>query len=328
MDMRQTFKAVTFWLATVVVAVVFFVVAMGTNKTFQVETDILLLPKNDWTARNIDQIIGNAKQIPMSLSFYDKLLEKNSDIEDSASQLADAQRKSAWNAMVSVEQIRRSGVVRVKTFNDVQLQAEIVNKQTAADLIFVMGKYYTMEDLGMKKIDGPIVSAVTKKDSVAKVAMISLVLGLLVGLLFQFLLTLFAKNSDGEDLMVEEFVEQPREMEDEKKSFSFPKFSFPDFGQAFGDKKTLDFNIEEEAALVAPKMNELIGGEKKAAAPANLPIAEEDFSFSATPAQPVEKTESAEMIVSDAVAKDTTHEATPEEVKERLNKLLSGGIFK
>lgn len=322
MDMRATLKSKSFWIPAIIVVIVFFSITIGNSKTFQVETRIMLLPKQDWSARNIEQIIGNAKQIPLSLSFYNKLLEKNSDIEDQASQLADAKRKQAWNSEISVERISKTGVVKIVTLNDIQLQAEILNKQTVDDLIFVMSKYYASADLDIRKIDGPIMVSAIKNNVAFGIAGISLVLGFVIGLLFQLLMKLFTKEDE---------IEGREEMtEDEKKPFTFPKFSFPDFGQNFGEKKALDFNVEEEAALVSlKKEKEIISGGKgkKSMAPANLPIAEEQFSFNVA-TQPEKKVESTEEIVSDAVSQDVTREATAEEVKNRLNKLLSGDLLK
>ena len=105
-------------------------------------------------------------------------------------------------------------------------------------------------------------------------------------------------------------------------------------------KDIFDFRAEKEAAMlqsakeVLPK-NPNIVLEKKAVAPNNLPIADEEFAFKFV----VEDNKKQESIVDEQKAVeeipenkneavvDTKREATQEEVKERLNKLLRGEML-
>ena len=320
--MKEIFKSKIFWLVAVVFAGIFFAATLGLNKTNQSEVDVLLLPKNDATARNIEQVVGNAKQIPHNLSFYNKILELNPDITDTLNNLADDKRKQAWNAEFQIEQIRKSGMLRIKNFNADQWQAELLSRQIASSLVVVMNKYYDPKtELEVRIVDGPIASQITK-NNVGLNLLVSLILGLIFGSVASILVKLVSKKND-EDLSGEESAP-------EQGSFAFPKISFPEIKinkpeVAPDQKKPFDFKIEEEAALVQPKKESLFSfGSKKAAAPENLPVADEailDMLPKEEPTEaPVEEIKTAPI--------DTTREATPEEVRERLNKLLGGGIPK
>jgi len=289
--------------------------------------DVLLLPKSEMSVRNIEQIIANAKQIPLSLSFYNKLIEINSDIEDEASELPDAKRKDFWNSKIQTTQIGNSGVVRLTTFASDQMQAEILSRQSASSLVVVMSRYYNIKtDLDMRIIDGPIASQTTKTNIFLWI-FLSLILGLILGLIVSLLTELIVgKIENKKDDRQIGFGTQPARL---------TNFSFPIFGT--DNKKILpvesesifNFNIKKEREIVEPVVIEesFAVAEKKATAPANLPIAEEEVSFDFK-SQPEEEMQFVEKIVSDAVSKDNAREATPEEVKARLNKLLSGDILK
>lgn len=328
MDIKEIIKNKTFWIASLALAIMIFFVAMSSSKMYQSDMDVLFLPKSETAVRNVEQIIANAKQIPFSLSFYNKLVESNSDIDDEAFELPDAKRKDFWNSKIETNQIEKSGAVRITIFSSNQMQAEILSRQTANNLIVAMSRYYNIKtELDMRIIDGPIVSQ-TRKTNIFLWIFLSLIFGLIAGLFVSILTELIADRIENE--------KGDRQTEFKKQPLTLANFSFPILG-GMENKKTLpaepenvfDFNIKKEREIVEPAIVEesFTVGEKKAAAPANLPIAEEEISFDFK-SQPEEEMQFVEKIVSDAVSKDTAREATPEEVKARLNKLLSGDILK
>lgn len=333
MHMKDILKSRIFWLTTVLFAGFFFTATLNLNKTNQSEIDVLLLPKSDATVRNISQIVGNAKQIPHNLSFYNKMLELNPDIQDTLNNLSDDKRKQAWDSMIEIKQIRKSGLLRIKTLSTDQWQAELLSKQAADSLVAVMSRYYDIKtELEVRIVDGPIASQAVKTN-IALGVLISLVLGSACGFLISTLTKLVSERIKRE---------APQEtIEFKQRPSIFPKFSFPEFGAKTEKKPILDFKIEEEEALVQPKKEAVFNvGGKKASAPENLPIADnyissmlsgkDEISTSVSAdeaeikfeAKPALKSETSEM------EKNTTREATPEEVRERLNKLLGGGMLK
>ncbi len=327
--MRDILKSKIFWTFSIAFAAIIFVVAINLNKTYEAETNILLLPKNETTVRNINQIIENVKQIPLTLSFYNKIIENNSDIDDAAFELPDDKRKQFWNSQIEARQIGKSGMLKITIFNPNPLQAEMTSRQVISSLSVTTSQYYNIKtELDMRIVDGPIVSQVTRM-SISLWAFVSLVAGIFFGLIINL----------GSSLLSKKFVQDSVVSSSMPRPFVFPEFAASETKEKrteidFGNKNIFDFKIEDEAALAKPSMKKedvQIVQEKKASAPANLPVAEEEFTF-ALPMeveQAAPKEEEIEAFVAEKTAEpiDTTREATPEEVKARLNKLLGGDMF-
>lgn len=335
--MKEMLKDKIFWIFSLAIAGVIFVAAMDSNRTYQAEMNILFVPKNEIVARNADQVLENARQISKMLSFYDKIVEENQDIQDGAAELPDAKRKAFWNSTMKAEKIRKSGIVKIVITNDSQSQASIISRQSAESLTVAMSRFYDIrKELDMRIVDGPIVKEVEKMN-VFSWLLISLFLGLVLGAIFNVAIESLVKRY-GTRKRIEK-------IEIKARPAIFPRFSLPEtmkrdiFPKA---KDIFDFKAEKEAALVQGKKTGLsTAGVKKAAAPDNLPIAE-DFNFNVV--EPVEEDPDQAENVSDEnlsleqdapigvekkeEEKDFFKEATPEEVKARLNKLLSGDMLK
>jgi capsular polysaccharide biosynthesis protein len=323
----EILKNKIFWISSAVIAMVIFLVAINSNRVYQSNMDVLFLPKSEIAVRNVEQIIANAKQIPLSLSFYDSLIENNSDIEDVAAELPDAKRKDFWNSKIETKQIEKSSVVRLTTFASDQMQAEVLSRQTANSLVIVMSRYYNIKtDLDMRIIDGPIADQITKTNIFLWI-FLSLILGLILGVFVNILTEFIVGKIENK--------KKDRQIKIRPEPAGLANFSFPMVGME--SAKTLPaepesvfkFNVEQEREIVEPAVIEesFVVTEKKAAAPANLPIAEEEVLLDFK-SQPKEHAQFVEKIVSDALSKDVTREATEEEVKARLNKLLNGDILK
>lgn len=250
------------------------------NKTYDAEVRILLLPKSAAAAENASQIIKNAREIPRSLSFYDRLIANYPDITDRSAGMSGEKRLAFWNSKIKLSQIRASGVVKIDSFDPVQSQAELISVKVANDLSVVLGKYYNAEtDLAVRFIDGPIVYQVSGAD-LTQLIFFSALVGILFGIIFYFLVKLISREK------------APAE--------NLNKF-------AFGKEKT---PYSPETIEEIPE--EVYSFDKKAEAPANLPTAEE-ISEETPKYFPLESEKSG-----------TAREATPDEVRERLNKLLRG----
>jgi len=282
--MKAILTSKTFWITTIIALVIFFITGVGLSKTYKSEMRILLLPRSDVAARNIDQILRNAEEIPLSLSFYNKMLELNPDIEDALADLSDNKRKSAWNKEIRIDTIKKSGIIKIDIYNKNQLQAEIISQQSTTSLMTVLGKYYDIASLDMRVIDGPIISSVSRISPWA-LFIPSLILGLLIGSVTYFVVKFFPKEEMIFNLKSWEKYFQPEPKEKSKKTTEF--FSVP----------------EDEIKA----FEEVYSFEKKGSAPDNLPIADESVSQKS----------------SENVSQIITREATTDEVKARLNKLLN-----
>lgn len=301
-------KSKLFLLIFIIAAIIIFIAGINSGRVYKSEADILLLPKNEQTTRNIEQIMANAKQIPFSLSFYNKMLELNPDIEDAAASLPDYKRKDFWKEELEIMRIKNSGILKISVFNGSQFQSEITSRQVAQSLSMVLSRYYDIRtDLDIRIIDGPIVSNVVRSTFIGWI-IISLLAGFASAFLVYFIVNFLPKADIKEELAEKlHFREEPS---------IFPKFSFPPSSMK-GKTPDFDFTFPTEEQI---ERETYIPGGKKASAPENLPIveiAEEApvaMGLETKPVQPEEMT------------KKSTREATPEEVKERLNKLLSGGM--
>ncbi|MDP1619839.1 MAG: hypothetical protein Q8M12_02475 [bacterium] len=333
--MKEILKKKIFWGVSIVLAAVVFIAATDANKAYRAETSILFLPKTETATRNIDQIIANAQEIPLALSFYDKLLQKNPGITDAAADLPAMERKEFWNSQVETARIGKSGLIKLSAFGANQAEAESLDRFAISDLLVVLSNYYNIKtDLDIRIVDGPISSEVVRMDVWLRVSA-SLASGLIIGFLLSIFFTIMSEAELGNFAKLA--GDGSKEVKKEPAA-GLPKVSF---GETRTEKKEpaaevkdiFNFDTEKEASLVRPK-KEIVTSEKKAAAPSNLPVSEEEFIFNiSTEADlPVsskiesEEAKPLEEMIADAVAADTTREATPEEVKERLNKLLKGGM--
>lgn len=300
--MRNMLKSKIFQVTAVIFAAIIFIISLNTGRAYKGETDILFVPKSEKAVGNINQILANAEALPRSLSFYDKLLELNPDIEDPTSGQTNDKRKKLWEEEIFSGHMGASGIVRVSALSGDQSQAEIVSQKTANDIIAVMSRYYdTKNDLDMRVIDGPIVFSVNKNKTSVWI-ILSILLGMAAGMI-AYLFSGLAKIASPETILA-----KPAIFGQEKQASLFEKTAVKKESLPKKDSKNI-FAPAEEAPYFA--LN------KKAGAPENLPIGDA-FSFGSN-----EKKAEPEIIREET---KKTHEATADEVRERLNKLLSGGM--
>lgn len=297
-------KSKIFWIAAIIFAAIIFIVSLNTGRVFKGETDVLFVPKSGKAVENIDQILANAERLPKSLSFYDKLLELNPDIEDPASGQTDDNRKKAWDEKISAERLNGSGIVRFSALSDDQSQAEILSQKVAADTIAVMSRYYDAQnDLDMRVIDGPLVYTFNQNKTSVRI-LLSILLGIAAGMIV-YLFSDLAKVAAPKTILA-----KPAIFGQGKQGFLWEKNSI--------EKKELAKETLEKV-IASLEETPYFAVSKKAGAPENLPIAK-DFQIKTE-----EKPEEIEMVEAEEKIQKT-HEATAEEVRERLNKLLGGGI--
>src|SRR3990172_5038247 len=137
--MGKMLKSKPFWLVAMLIAAVIFAVGINRNKVYQSEIRMLIIPKNEVTANNIDQITENAKEIPSSLTFYDKLVETNPALEGGVLALPDKERRDLWNSKIKIQRVDGSGIIVVSAFDADQAQSEMISRQVTNDLSVVIG---------------------------------------------------------------------------------------------------------------------------------------------------------------------------------------------
>ena len=322
--MKKVFKLKTFWLTGIIAIAVIFLALLNANRTFQSETDILIIPKSDVSVKNAGQIIENIQQIPYSLSFYKRMLADNPDVADTAiMELPDYKQKVFWNSEIKVERVGISGELKIIASDKNSSQAQTLSSQASSSLIGTMGLYYDIKnDLDVRIIDPTITQETGGVFNYLLFTELSV--GALIVIFFLFLFALSIFEFEKFKLPV---VTRP--------NFSF-QYKNP-LANLLSNKKSSIASMEsaeDVSATEKPSLKKTWPMEEKpytafvktASAPANLPIAEEDGieekSVSATPLE--------ESISEIQKVNNTTtpiiREATAEEVKERLNKLLSGKL--
>lgn len=318
MESRKIKILAVFILST---AVIYFALA-NFYKTYQSEMDVLIVPQNEKTAVMHQYVLENAARLPLTVSFFDKLTRDTINIENPVEGLTPTEKKAYWNSKLETKILKDSGIVKFRAFDKDLDQAENIATVSATSDVFALSAYYNIkEDVQMRIIDGPITKNVGAFISL-KVIVLSLTFGAILSIIM-FLAIPFIQSR----------ISPPDEAFYTK---ALPKDTFA------SKKETLESNLEymEEVYAVPAKKEEIIKSEplpeetpetlsyeKKATAPENLPIADASIMsmFGATKngmgyKLPEKVSETGQKEEKPAVYR----EATTEEVKERLNRLLGG----
>ena len=341
----EKFNLKLFISLAIIASIVSFFVFFKKEQAYKTELDILILPRNEKTAESLDQTVESIKQIPLSLSFYDKMLEANKSITDGAVGQSDYERKEFWNKKINSQRIDGSGVIRLEVFDENQSQAEIIASQLKNDLFVVISKYYNIKtDLEPRLIDGPITGSTVSGDiwkNIAESAGLGTAIGFFVTLIISGLFGFVSQRRqdyfNSQYAFKKDILPKEKSNETEKRDF---RYSFSE-NKSAAERALEEIQAEEVASNQekTPEKNSksLIGPEdapveikeknvstgKKASAPSNLPFADEElpeiFNSNRSENAAEESTVSEE-------PKASYKEATPEEVKARIAKLLNGRI--
>lgn len=351
--MKDIFKIKAFWVVFAVTTLVIFVAFFNLNETYVSRTEIMVIPRSAAAVQNSDQIISNLAILPDSLYFYNRLVEDDPALAVPQIQELPAVKKLAfWDSRLAVKRLGGSGVLEITAIDPNRARAESVSVQTARELIATAGIYYNVQtDIDLRIIDGPI----TTYAGLAPAYVIFLEsLGgsfLLVSFAFLISFLLFGEQetpapkksirwtfTGGKTFsplpLVSEVISREvlgakniqREHPESRKSKIEP-------GALREEKKA----VKLEPASTKAVEEVYTAFTKKAAAPPNLPVAEEKPVFSIPQSKdngPViiselkeaEREEEKNEVAKLPEEKPIIREATPEEVKERLNKLLSGKL--
>jgi capsular polysaccharide biosynthesis protein len=298
----------------IVLSVVSFSILLDNFKSYRSEVSVILIPKSEKAALDSEHIIQNLKFFPTELSFYDKLIRDNSDIEDIYSGLSDNKRKELWNNSLHAKREKNSSIIEISVTRNNQEDAENISQAAAFTLFNTASFYYNIkDDVDFRIIDGPIVHS-----SVGNWPLL-IALSLLMGIVASFIVNLFSYHLSYYFLRRKERIKFQSEMKVFEKK---PEFEQP---------------MKKEAVKI-PELETPLDKtfEKKSSAPENLPFVDEDYfqnniikanGFSIEESE-VEEESIPEKITEDqpVPAADFHREPTEEELKKRLNQLLRGEL--
>ncbi|MFZ2188260.1 MAG: hypothetical protein WAV73_01705 [Candidatus Moraniibacteriota bacterium] len=311
-----------------VIFLLIFLFSLNKSRVYQSETKVLLLPKNEITTKGQDLIAGNFRQVLMSLAFSDRIADGNDALEAS-SELPNYKRKEFWDSKISVTQLEKSGIISIKNFDQNSTLAKELNNDTVENLIAVSGNYYNIKtELELRVVDGPIVKRIISRNLFLTITQSILwALGIFVVIFFLFPFVFIKREPGRRGIPGRDF--SPRVAPLKK---TVPAI-IPEEENYFATKNFFEtVKKPEEVKVVSPQKNvfslpTMPSFGKKAPTPANLPVSEEEMPdifrqkeviVEKKPEIPVEK---AIQIEKEYIPR----EATPEEVKARLNRLLGGG---
>lgn len=318
--MQKTLQSKIFWTLFVIFSLIVFIMLINTNRTYESKSDVLIVAKSELAAKNFEQIIGDTAYIPHTLSFYDRMVADNENLIDDSKGLPSFERKLLWEKKIRTERIAESGIIRITVSDPDRYQSEVIGSQAGITLASYLSRAYDIKtDIDFRIIDGPITSYAIKYNFF--VLLFSSFLG---GLVISFLIYWV-------------FL-QLLKMKPQSRNVSLPVSLVEILKEKNQKLKSLSYGEEEKSVATGHAVTAA-----KAAAPDNLPIADEAILADLKSPGRSDKKEEEKDITNDAsnnyVVKEPTPEEvenrlkkllpkdpTPEEVKERLNKLLSGEL--
>ncbi len=265
---------------------------------FESQTTFIVVPKKDFIAENFNQLSANLVQFSKNDSFKEKI--------DSGKNL-------------EFKRLGESNIFQVSFVGNDKFQAENISQKVAQDLIIILSRHYNIkEEIEPQIIEGPISEEIHSSITISIIkSFFSAIILTALGYFGFF----FYKNKNKNNLKKDNF-----------QTIKSTKNNQLKFGD---DKKTnKELGYDFQSSLMENKKNkdkikEKIIQEKKATAPQNLPIADDSIMkmFGAEKnGLGYKGVKSQDISINSSQEKPLYKEATPEEVKERLNRLLSGSL--
>lgn len=278
-----------FFALAVVFTATFGLLFLSNFRSYRSDISVLIIPKNESASFQADQIVENLVDITHRLSFYDRVLFDNPEIEDPFADFSKDERKARWNETFTISRLPGSTTLNISVFNQDKDAANKVARQMALSLSEVASRFYNIQtELELRIIEGPISSTYIR--AWQWLIFISILAGLSLAYLVLFIFNLFTDKVQSKMIS----------------GLSWNKI----------EPQRAEYPSERDYFAPSAERREMPShAVKKAGAPSNLPIADEK----------VEKP--AEIFASlEEPALDEKKEPTDEEYRERLNKLLRGEI--
>jgi hypothetical protein len=327
MTLSQFARKKSTWLLGLFLSLAFLAFFASLAKTYVAEIEIIANAKSEIAAESQEQIVGNLTEIPRTLSFYKRLLKNNPDVRDFSVGNSPEQKKKSWNRILSIEPLNEhSSIIKISITTGRESDANQLVQKTARTFFDVAGNYYDIKnDLDLRIIDGPI-----SRTAIPNWPWL-IVVSFFLGFSTTFILQSFSEKA-------ENLFAGTQDIFAAKNFFDFKKKTTQQSEQEIKSLEDLHISEQTEASYI-PKEKSVITEKspnqkieemkrltkmiqqdkypnfpempvrevKKAGAPENLPVADENFNII-----PTEKTE------------PIHREPSAEELRERLNKLLRG----
>lgn len=307
-----------FFFLFFIFSILSFIFLAKNNQVYFSEISIIFIPKSEKAALNSEQILGNLEKLPQKLSFYQKMIRENNNIENYLSGISPEKIKSEWNNDLKINREGSSSIITFSIAQKNQLEATNFSRALVSTLLNSAAHYYDIKrDIDLRIIEGPIIQS--SISNVANLVFFSLFLGLIIVVLLTYFFYWISGISQRDSTPFQEpkTIQKPLSEILEKTITPKKEIQIPEI------KK----EITEIPQNAAPT--------KSASAPENLSFIDEDYFRSniiksngitkkkeeikevKTPETPKEK--KAEDV-------DFHREPTQEELKNRLNKLLRGEL--
>ncbi len=275
-------------------------------------------------------VAKNLSGITQTLSFYERVLAGNENIDDRFAEESSSERLSHWQGVNQVSRGGDTDILNVVTRGDSPEESRELALATTKSLFEVAAFYYTIRtDVDLRVIDGPLTAGFINNPLLY--GAISLASGLLVTILFFALLWFvprvfsfaFAsrlhKKKEAEEIVLAHLGESVPLIDPTK----------------FVPEKLRNLSFEGEKPLVKENAHRPLFPQSlsKSEAPANLPFAENNFpkfgeEMISEKYPKFENLEEKEFSLSQfseaGPIQPKTEEPTAEEYKRRLNVLLAG----
>ncbi|MCX6764075.1 MAG: hypothetical protein NTZ97_05115 [Candidatus Moranbacteria bacterium] len=294
-----------------VVILLVLTVASIIQSDYQTEYELLFIPKNTAISENFDAIVAGAEIIPQNLSFRDWILETNG-LENENEALPVRKQKNLWESGLNFNRLGKSAILKISAFGKNPMETEFLGTMVTRGLVDSLGHYYNLRsELAVRIIDGPVTF-----ERSAGLNFWEIISGIIIGILAAFLTFIISK------IVVQDKIS----IRLKPLGTFMPKFELPKFEMA---KKP---EVKKEP-VKEEKFNPFLlpDYQKRASAPVNLPTVDDFINkqIEKVIENGIIKTEMPEESLEISIEKmnkerNFSREATPEEVKERLNKLLRG----
>ena len=330
-----------------ILAVVFSLTLLDLNKTYTAQTVLIVLPKSEMAAIELEKITDNVAAFPRMLSFYQRMLADNPNLKDEYAYKNDAARKVLWNESINVKTTKftRGSLVSLQIEAKKQEDAKKLALKVNQTLFAVTSRYYNFEkDLDLKIADDVIVKA--KVSNWGWLVLVGILLGFFVAVTIENALVALekmivrqwgirnaAKNMQLRFKSLQESIFKPQLPEIEKIEDIYKENE-----QELEMKKQIDADFEQihstKEAQLYPNFPEMPVHEiKKSSAPENLPfLTPENVPNNLPIADEIpaylfevkEEPKKSEELPLEKVEK--REEPTAQELKKRLNQLLRGEL--
>lgn len=321
-----------------------FVVLLNADKGYLSTAELIAIPRNSAMAQNPEATVGDIRRIILSRPFSRQIDDRVAEIAGTEDASSSAQAK-AWAETVRIEPEKGSHAFLISVFEKDADGAQEINEAVIRNLVSAFGTYYDIRnELDLRIIEQPL-AVPANRTGLAGIISLSLLCGILAYVLaFVAIPRIYFEKKDpsSED-------ESGRFPAWKKISFNFPKrtpeaseadepYSFPEepIADIQPEPEFAEESIAAETGTVETFLDEKegmpeeqTGHERKSGSPDNLPTMDEipDFVLkAASQAQPESETETEKPVMTKEKKPDASREASPDEVKARLNRLLSGEL--